>query len=232
MVGDVAMEDADGDVPKEADVAAQGFSPDEFPALEEEGEEPADADVLSEAAVNKEVNSLISSEAAVSVSKIQQLRFQPVHKSRMCIPLCRMVGLPVVRPAMKSDIARLQDHFRDVGYVEGQGVFYVAIENDNKEPGKVKTVDVTAEMVASWSPNWVKVNAEFEDFLQADPDLQKFSDKMFHVWDGNHRLEAWYPYINAEKSHDPVWHFRVDCILLDLKGDNMTALTALHEINW
>lgn len=184
---------------------------------------------LSELEISKEVNKLVTQEAAVCVSRIERLRFRPINKSRMSIPLCRLVGLQVVRPAMKSDITLLQDHFRDVGYVEGQGVFYVAVDNDERIP---KTLDVTPEIIAGWSPNWVIKNEEFEHFLQADPDLRKFSGKMFHVWDGNHRLQSWYPFINSEHPNELAWHFSVDCIMLELKGDVVAALTALHEINW
>jgi hypothetical protein len=37
---------------------------------------------------------------------------------------------------------------------------------------------------------WRKKNHEFEDFLQKDLDLIGLSSKMFHVWDGNHKLQA------------------------------------------
>jgi hypothetical protein len=40
-----------------------------------------------------------------------------------------------------------------------------------------------------------KKNHEFEDFLQKDPNLIELSSKMFHVWDGNYRLQPWFPYI-------------------------------------
>jgi hypothetical protein len=51
----------------------------------------------------------------------------------------------------------LAAHFVACGYMEGNGVFYVALENNEG-----KTMDVTPEIMASWSNNWVKANAEFE----------------------------------------------------------------------
>ena len=75
-------------------------------------------------------------------------------------------------------------------------------------------------------------NDVFEKILQTDGDLKVFSDKMFMVWDGNHRLQAWLPIINQDHTHDPAWHYVVESIILDVKGDIATMLTALHEVNW
>lgn len=67
--------------------------------------------------------------------------------------------------------------------MEGNSVFYVALE-DNLG----KTLDVTEEIVVTWSPHRVTVNEEFERMLAADPVLHVFCMKMFHNWDGNHRM--------------------------------------------
>ena len=82
--------------------------------------------------------------------------------------------------------------------MEGNGVFYVALENNEG-----KTVDVTDSIIESWSENWVRANDAFEKILQADEDLKVFSGKMFMVWDGNHRLQAWLPIINQYHTHNP-----------------------------
>jgi hypothetical protein len=34
------------------------------------------------------------------------------------------------------------------------------------------------------------MNASFEEGLNVNEDLQRFSGKMFYVWDGSHRLQA------------------------------------------
>ena len=39
--------------------------------------------------------------------------------------------------------------------------------------------------------------------LQIDEDLKVFSGKIFMVWDGNHRLQAWLPIINQDHTYDP-----------------------------
>jgi hypothetical protein len=43
-----------------------------------------------------------------SVSTIASLRFQPISSSRFCIPLCRMLAMPMVRPTLSSDLAKLE----------------------------------------------------------------------------------------------------------------------------
>jgi len=60
--------------------------------------------------------------------------------------------------------------------MEGSGVFYVALEDNHG-----KTLDVSLDITASWSPHWITVNNEFEAMLAADPVLQEFCGKMFHV---------------------------------------------------
>jgi len=50
---------------------------------------------------------------------------------------------------------------------------------------------------------------EFEEFLQSKPSLHHLMGKMFHVWDGNHRLQAWYPYINEVHAKNKSRHVQV-----------------------
>ena len=52
------------------------------------------------------------------------------------------------------------------------------------------------------------------------------------MWDGNHRLQSWLPIINQDHTHDPTWHYVVESIILDVKGDIATILATLHEVNW
>jgi hypothetical protein len=108
-----------------------------------------------------------------------------------------MISLLVVRPFLKNDILNLAAHFVSCGCLEGNGVFYVSME-DNE--GRTKAV--SEEIVASWSDNWRSVNAKFEQLLQNDVDLQQFPNRMFMVWDGNHRLQAWLSIINEDHSQD------------------------------
>jgi hypothetical protein len=94
-----------------------------------------------------------------------------------------MVLLHVVRPFLKNNVMNLVAYFVVCGYMEGNGVFYVAFENNEG-----KTMDVTLDIMASWSNSQVQANAQFEEELNSDDDLRVFSNKMFMVWDGNHRL--------------------------------------------
>ena len=87
------------------------------------------------------------------------------------------------------------------GYMEGNGFFYVALEDNHGH-----TNDVTPTVMAKWSMEWREVNDEFEKKLFADEDMKIFSDKMFMVWDGNHRLQAWMPIIEQFHTYDINWH--------------------------
>jgi hypothetical protein len=93
-----------------------------------------------------------------------------------------------------------------------------------------RTRAVTDEVVATWSENWVAVNAEFDQLLQSDDDLRVFSGKMFMVWDGNHRLQAWLPIINDDHGQDQSWHFSVESIILVVNGDVASLVATLHDV--
>jgi hypothetical protein len=138
-----------------------------------------------------------------------------------------MISLPVVRPFLKNDVLNLASHFVFYGYLEGNGVFYVSLE-DNE--GRTKAV--TDEIIATWSESWIAVNAEFEHLLQSDADLRVFSGKMFMVWDGNHRLQAWLSIINEDHGLDRSWHFSVESIILVVNGDVASLVASLHDVNW
>lgn len=182
---------------------------------------------LSEDQLELQMHAFLKKEIVNTHSRIEQLRHQPREKSKLHIPLCRMLSLPVVKPFLKNDVMNLAAHFVTCGYMEGNAVFYVALENNDGN-----TVDVTDAIIESWSANWVRANDAFEKELQKDDDLRIFSGKMFMVWDGNHRLQAWLPIINRDHAHDYTWHFAVESIVLDVKGDVATMLAALHEVNW
>jgi hypothetical protein len=60
-----------------------------------------------------------------------------------------MISLPVVRPLLKNNIMNLAAHFVACGYMEGNVVFYIALENNEG-----KTVEVIYDIVASWSDKY------------------------------------------------------------------------------
>ena len=58
---------------------------------------------------------------------------------------------------------------------------------------EMKIENVTSKLMNSWNVHWKNVSAKFDEFLKG---LNKFVGKMFWVWDGNRRLQAWRLLIN------------------------------------
>ena len=182
---------------------------------------------LSDVELKVKLHDLAIKESVPTASRLEKLKWQPKQKGRLFIPLCRMLPLPVVRPFLKNDVSQLATHFMSDGYMEGCGFFYVALEDNHGH-----TNDVTSAVIANWSPQWKEVNEVFEKKLLADDDLRIFSNKMFMVWDGNHRLQAWMPIIEQFHPHDINWHYCVEGVILDPRGEVASVIAALHEVNW
>ncbi len=52
------------------------------------------------------------------------------------------------------------------------------------------------------------------------------------MWDGNHRLQVWLPYINHLHNDEPSWHISIDSIVLDTSHDGLVELlTTMTELN-
>ena len=147
------------------------------------------------------MNTMISKESVNIATCLKSMRFKPNSKSKFDIPFYRMISLQAVRPYLKNDVMNLASHFLTNGYLESNGIFFVALENHE---GKVVTV--TKDVTDTWSPHWVTANTAFENKLLQDDDLKCFSNKMFHVWNGNHCLQAWLPVINKDHFDDLNWH--------------------------
>ena len=160
-----------------------------------------------------------------SVATISRLRVQPLSSSRFPIPLCRMLAMPMVRPTLPSDLAKLEQEFVH-GYREGASVFYVTITNEEG-----KTHEVTEADKASWGPIWSAKNEQFNSFLLSVPELAGFTNLMFFVCDGNHRRQAWLNHIERLHKTEESWHFLVDSILLDTKGKIGVVMQVMHNIN-
>ena len=124
-----------------------------------------------------------------SVATICLLRVKPLSSSRFNIPLCRMLAMPMVRPTLSTDLAKLEQEFVH-GYREGASVFYVTITDEEG-----KTHEVTEAHKASWGPIWSAKNEEFNSFLLSVPELASLKNLMFFVCDGNHRRQAWLNHI-------------------------------------
>jgi hypothetical protein len=75
------------------------------------------------------------------------------------------------------------------------------------------------------------MNASFEDGLNLDENLQRFSGRICYVWDDNHQLQAWMPYISRVHPYDFSLHIVVDSIMLDMREGLVHLLIAMirHE---
>ena len=160
-----------------------------------------------------------------SVATIASLRVQPLSCSRFPIPLCRMLPMPMVRPTLESDLSKLEQEFVH-GYRDGASVFYVSITD---EDGKCR--EVTSEDKEKWDPLWKSKNEEFNKHLSSVPELSGFTNMMFFVCDGNHRLQAWLNHIDRLHKCDPAWHYMVDSILLNTVGKIGVVMQVMHDIN-
>jgi hypothetical protein len=54
---------------------------------------------------------------------------------------------------------------------------------------------------------------------------------MFYVWDSNHQLQAWMPYISRVHPNDLSWHIVVDFIMLDMREGLIHLLIVMIEMN-
>ncbi len=160
-----------------------------------------------------------------TVATLSELRVQPFSASRFNIPLCRMLAMPMVRPTLSTDLAKLEQEFVH-GYREGSSVFYVTLTNEEGN-----TQEVTEADMASWGPIWSAKNEEFNSFLESVPELANFKNLMFFVCDGNHRRQAWLNHIQRLHKSEEAWHYLVDSILLDTKGKIGVVMQVMHNIN-
>jgi hypothetical protein len=91
---------------------------------------------------------------------------------------------------------------------------------------------VDDEVCASYRPNWAQENAVFETQLDTDPSFISYNNKMFFIWDGNHRFFAWKTYIDRLHTEDYERHIFVDAIILAPELDDISSLlTTIHDIN-
>ena len=75
-----------------------------------------------------------------SMATITSLRFQSIISSRSSISLCRMLAMPMVRPTLASDLAKLEQELVH-GYMEGASVFYVTTTNEDGKTQEVIEID-------------------------------------------------------------------------------------------
>ena len=71
-----------------------------------------------------------------------------VIKYLVTIPLCQIIGMEVVRPALDDDVAILTRSFFN-GYIHGSASFYVSLDHEEEY-----TIDVTDDIVNEWDEFW------------------------------------------------------------------------------
>ena len=69
-----------------------------------------------------------------------------------------------------------------------------------------------------WDEIWKQKNEEFEVYL-TEHGLHAFKNKMFHIWDGNHRFKAWYN-TKEMKLGGVEYHISPTSIILDGRKEN------------
>ena len=127
----------------------------------------SDSDVhYLEAQLQHQMDKVVLKESVHPNIVLDNLPFKPHSKSILYIPLGRMRPLEAIRPRLKHDVAGLGAHFLSVGYMDGHGIFYVALEDHQGKTSEVSEADVQ-----SWSPLWKEEN-EVRTQATCRPDLE------------------------------------------------------------
>jgi len=67
--------------------------------------------------------------------------------------------------------------------------------------------------------------------MHFDPNLKSLSKFMFFVWDENHKLQTWLPYINHVHNEQPSWHIYMVSIVLNTSHRFFELLTTMMDLN-
>lgn len=138
------------------------------------------------------------------------------------VPLCRMIPMKDVREPLQYDIQKLKAEFTR-GYRRASACFYLSLRSFRMEESYVTETDR-----ASWSELWRQEDLEFEGRLLSTPGLEKFSNRFFYVWDGNHRHIAWTESINALHQQDAEFHVSVRSVIINVTPQNCNMM--LHAM--
>lgn len=168
---------------------------------------------------------IMMSQKLDTVSILYGLRLTSTNASRMRIPLCRLVPMPIVRPTLACDLTLLEHQFCR-GYEEGARVFYVSVLDEDGQSAVFSTAEKE-----EWGPVWNSVNDDFNNFLKSQSVLKHLVDQKFYICDGNHRRIAWMNHITRLHAMERSWHITVDSIVLDTRDRIGVAMQAMHDIN-
>ncbi len=145
------------------------------------------------------------------------------NKAKMSIPLYWLLSMLIVKPALKINVLKMEQVFF-MGYHKSEKAFYVSSKNVKGEEELVR------KYMLSWSSFWTRKNVVFEKFLLENSNLSWLCGKMFQVWDRNHYLQAWRPYIDLNHPDEEYWHIFVDVFVLDTINGLVELLTAMTNI--
>ncbi len=90
----------------------------------------------------------------------------------MSIPLCHMASMLVMHLSHRIDVLKME-HVFHVNYREKNKVFYISPKKWQGHKYSNERYEV------GWNDHYKLENQKVEDFLQADPNLQKMSKKIF-----------------------------------------------------
>jgi len=96
-----------------------------------------------------------------TISILHGFRLTSTDASRMKIPLCRMVPMPMARPTLACNLTLLENQFSG-SYEEGARVFYVSMCDEDGYSGVF-----SEEEKAAWGPIWNSVNDDFNKMLKS-----------------------------------------------------------------
>jgi hypothetical protein len=113
---------------------------------------------------DKEILQVQMEHKVKTIEVLESHKIHPKAKAHTNIPFCLMISMPVMRPAFKIDVFKIEQVFQ-MGYQEGDKVLYVSPINWQGEEALV------ADHIHEWDDHWKVVNASFEEGLNADEDL-------------------------------------------------------------
>ncbi|MCO5599342.1 hypothetical protein L7F22_053443 [Adiantum nelumboides] len=139
-----------------------------------------------------------------------------------CIPLCRLLANPAI--CTQDDcVAELTTLIAERGYQPTMAQFIVTECFPGQSPMQFDRRGVRGREL--------HMSASFDDQILQISELKHMEEKMFVVWDGNHRLHAWREWTYHER-FDEFSTPRVECILVTLNPTKMAEfLLILSMIN-
>lgn len=122
--------------------------------------------------------------------------------------------MPKVHLTLKINVLKME-HVFDMGYCEGDKIFYVFLTN---QQGEGKLVE---SHIHELNFHWRHVSVSFEEAFKSNVDLRRF----FYY------LQAWMPFISRIYPHDLLWHISIDSIMLDTRKGLVQLFVAMIDLN-